>query len=110
MNDRPTPQESELAKQRIETIALASKTKRMYSVLFALGCVIAGASLVIVELPVLAFCLFVSAAIGVLVALDASGHVDEVQRRSKKTLFPRCSLQPPKDGAPAVQGRQSLES
>jgi hypothetical protein len=95
MMNVPGPREMQLARERNDRLKAEFKSKRTNSVVlaaaFALGCGIASAY----EQPMLAFNSIVISLIFVVRTIDTHGHLQEIGRRSTKTLFPRMTVLQP---------------
>lgn len=108
MAGRVKRSEAELAYEHNENLQLKYKLKRFRS-LFAMGVLFLGAILAsYFGLVMTTFCLVSLGLIFLLRSLDANGQLQEVRRRSSKSLFPRFSLLKPKDKSEQSDSGQSL--
>jgi uncharacterized membrane protein YhiD involved in acid resistance len=92
MVDALTSKEEELAKERIEMLEQELIRKRSVSLWLMAGFGVLCSIGLWFEMPMLTITLFVLSLLLLLRYFDANGHLHEVRRRSKKTLFTRLSV------------------
>jgi hypothetical protein len=92
MVEPPGPQEMELARLRINRLTSEFTRKRTSSLLLAITFVALGGLAFGYSQPMLAFNSLVISLLFVLRCLDSHGMVQDVRRRSTKTLFPRMAM------------------
>ena len=89
MTIQPSAKEMQLAKEQIDELKCEFAKRRNVSfALSAAFCVLA-IILLIIKLPMMAFCGLLISFILLLRGLDASGHLQVIGLRSTKTLYPR---------------------
>jgi len=84
--------EEKLATEFNKQIADWVATRRLWYGIFAVVMFCIGGRMAYLAQPMLAFLCVVTGLIGVTQCLDAHGHLQEVRRRSNKTLYPRMSV------------------
>ena len=85
----PSPLEMQLARERKARLTAEFARKRTYSILFAVVFLILAGIATAFAQPMLTFNAIVISLIFVVRAMDAHGMVQEVRRRSDKTLVVR---------------------
>lgn len=91
--------EEEIARSYNEELAREFKRKKLSSVVLMGASIAFGVACLAVELPMLAFCCLMTVFIGMIRYWDASGQVDEVQRRPVKFLHAPLSVLKPDEKA-----------
>ena len=92
MTDRPRRTEEELAKEQIEELVHEITLRRLTSVLLIVAFVALGVLALGHNLVMIAFCCLMVALIGLMRYMDATGHLQEVRRRSTKFLHAPMSV------------------
>lgn len=87
-----TDREASLACERNSRLQCSLVKKRTASVLLCIGCFGIAVVTGVIGSTMIAFCALLVSLICLILYLDANGHLQEVRRRSTKTLVPRFSV------------------